>query len=76
MVQGALWGWAGLALSASSMYLRSALYPESHIGRGRIVGGSGGSTRQAGGGDAVGESGGWWRSWVKSWAGGLEAATA
>ena len=73
MVQGALWGWAGLALSASSMYLRSALYPESHIGKGRIVGGSGASS---GGGGAVGQSGGWWGKWVKSWAGGLEAATA
>jgi hypothetical protein len=73
MVQGALWGWAGLALSASSMYLRSALYPESHIGKGRIVGGSGASS---GGGGAVGQSGGWWGKWVKSWAGGFEAATA
>jgi len=76
MVQGALWGWAGLALSASSMYLRSALYPESHIGKGRIVGGSGGSTRASGGGSAVGQSDGWWGKWVKSWAGGFEAATA
>lgn len=73
MVQGALWGWAGLALSASSMYLRSALYPASHVGKGRIVGGSGASS---GGGGAVGSNEGWWGKWVKSWAGGLEAATA
>jgi hypothetical protein len=37
------------------MYLRSALYPESHIGKGRIVGGSGASS---GGGGAVGQTGG------------------
>ena len=76
LVQGALWGWAGIAWSASSLYLRSALYPASHMGKGRIGGGPGGTVSQAGGGEAVGEPEGWWRSWIKSWGGGVQTATA
>ena len=55
--------------------MRSALYPPTHVSRGRIVGGAGGSTEQAGGGSAVGGLG-WWRNWVKSWGGAIETAVA
>ena len=60
-------------LGVTSMALRAALYPASHVPRGRIVGGPGGGIDQAGGGSAVGGTG-WWRSWVKSWGGAVETA--
>lgn len=72
LVQGALWGWATVLLSATGVALRASLYPARHSPRGRIAGGPGGSTNAAGGGEAVG--GEWWRKWVKSWFGGLETA--
>ncbi|EIW69556.1 hypothetical protein TREMEDRAFT_30372 [Tremella mesenterica DSM 1558] len=78
LIQGALWGWAGIFLSASSMYLRSSLFPASHLrsrDTGRVVGGGGGGVAQAGGGEVVGSGQGWWRRWVKSFAGGLETST-
>ncbi|KAK4687722.1 hypothetical protein P7C73_g2388, partial [Tremellales sp. Uapishka_1] len=75
LAQGIFWGFGSLALGASSVYLRSALYPASHTPRGRLVGGPGSSTEAAGGGSAVGGTG-WWRSWVKSWGGALETAAA
>ncbi|ORY32225.1 hypothetical protein BCR39DRAFT_41625 [Naematelia encephala] len=75
LVQGALWGWAALFLGATAAGLRGALYPATHVPRGRIVGGSGGSIEKAGGGEAVGGDG-WWRKWVGSLAGGIQTATA
>ena len=73
LVQGALWGWAGLFLSATAAGLRATLYPPTHISRGRVTGGPGGSLDEAGGGSAVG--GPWWRKFVNSWVGGVETAT-
>ncbi|KGB74227.2 hypothetical protein CNBG_0065 [Cryptococcus deuterogattii R265] len=72
LVQGALWGWATIFLSATGVALRASLYPARHTPRGRIAGGPGGSTSTAGGGEAVG--GEWWRKWVKSWFGGVETS--
>nr|KIR84514.1 hypothetical protein I308_05101 [Cryptococcus tetragattii IND107] len=72
LVQGALWGWATIFLSATGVALRASLYPARHTPRGRITGGPGGSTSTAGGGEAVG--GEWWRKWVKSWFGGVETS--
>ncbi|KIR53264.1 hypothetical protein I315_04301 [Cryptococcus gattii Ru294] len=72
LVQGALWGWATIFLSATGVVLRASLYPARHTPRGRITGGPGGSTSTAGGGEAVG--GEWWRKWVKSWFGGVETS--
>ncbi|WVQ78190.1 hypothetical protein IAT38_000273 [Cryptococcus sp. DSM 104549] len=73
LVQGALWGWATVFLSATGVALRASMYPARHTPKGRIAGGPGGTTSQAGGGDAVGGTG-WWRNWVKSWLGGVETA--
>lgn len=73
LIQGALWGWAGLLLASTATGLRSSLYPVSPVSKGRITGGAGGGTDVAGGGEAVG--GAWWSKWVKSWAGGIESAT-
>lgn len=58
--------------------MRGALYPASHVRKGRLTGGPGGSIKSAGGGSAVGstEEGGWWRRFVGSWAGGFETAAA
>lgn len=72
LVQGALWGWATIFLSATGVALRASLYPARHTPRGKIAGGPGGSTSTAGGGEAVG--GEWWRKWVKSWFGGVETS--
>lgn len=49
------------------------MYPASHIPKGRITGGPGGKVEQAGGGDAIAPVG-WWRNFVKSWAGAFETA--
>lgn len=75
LVQGALWGWGTLFLASSGAILRGSLYPASHVRKGRIAGGAGGRTAEAGGGSAVGDASGWWKSWVGSWFGGLETAT-
>ena len=83
LIQGALWGWGTLLLVSTSAAIRSALYPASHVPRGRMTGGPGGSIRESRGlmgslGDEA-ETGaggdGWWRRFVKSWMGGVEAAT-
>ncbi|WVN85228.1 uncharacterized protein L203_100373 [Cryptococcus depauperatus CBS 7841] len=73
LIQGAVWGWATIFLSATGVALRTSLYPASHKRQGRIVGGPGGSVERAGGGEAVG--GPWWKSWVKSLFGGVETNT-
>lgn len=77
LFQGMFWGVAGVVLATTAASLRSALYPPSHVPRGRITGGPGGKLEgpgQAGGGEAVG--GPWWRKFVGSLAGGLETAAA
>lgn len=70
-----MWGWLGIFYSATRMYLGQTLYHPQHVGQGRVGGGSGGTISKAGGGDAVGQTKGWWRTWVNSWLGGVEAAT-
>ncbi|WVR05084.1 hypothetical protein IAU60_002096 [Kwoniella sp. DSM 27419] len=75
LIQGALWGWATVFLASTGAVLRASLYPASHVNKGRITGGPGGSVKAAGGGSAVGETG-WWRNWVGSWFGGVETAMA
>lgn len=42
LVQGALWGWATVLLSATGVALRASLYPARHTVHGRIAGGPGG----------------------------------
>lgn len=74
LAQGVFWGFAGLFLGTASAFLRANLYSTSHVPKGRLTGGSGGSTSIAGGGSAVGDSEGWWRKFVKSWAGSVETA--
>ncbi|KAJ9108132.1 hypothetical protein QFC19_002599 [Naganishia cerealis] len=75
LVQGFFWGVLTVTISTFSQVGRTALYPASHKSQGRISGGEGGELRKAGAGEAVGqtEEEGWWRKWVKSWAGGLES---
>lgn len=70
------WGVAMPSLSAASLFFRQTLYPAGHVGKGRIVGGSGGSISEAGGASAVGDSDGYWRKWVRSWGGAIETAAA
>jgi len=53
--------------------MRASLYPPSHVSKGRILGGPGGSIEAAGGGSAVGGTE-WWRKWVQSWGGAVETA--
>jgi len=73
LVQGALWGWGTLFLTATGVAMRASLYPPSHVSKGRILGGPGGSIEAAGGGSAVGGTE-WWRKWVQSWGGAVETA--
>ncbi|KAJ9121161.1 hypothetical protein QFC24_004835 [Naganishia onofrii] len=78
LVQGFFWGVLTVAMSTFSQAGRTAIYPSSHKSQGRISGGEGSELRKAGAGEAVGQTqeDGWWRKWVKSWAGGLESLVA
>lgn len=73
LFQGALWGFGSIFLAGTAAVFRSAMYPASHVPKGRMTGGPGGKVEQAGGGDAIAPVG-WWRKFVKSWAGAFETA--
>lgn len=73
LVQGALWGLLTIAMGTLSTGLHGALYPASHVAKGRVTGGPRG---KVGGGEVVGGSAktGYWRGFVRSIFGGLETA--
>ena len=73
MLSGAMWGWGSLFIASTAAGMRKNLYPATHVSKGRVTGGPGGSIEKAGGGSAVG--GGWWKKFVGSWTGAVQTAT-